>query len=52
MRIGDGDGGAVLNGNGLGKGGAKIRVCLAAVADEPAGVDVEGSVIDVLFAAG
>src|ERR1700728_2784561 len=39
--IGPGDGGAVSNGNGLRKCGAKVRVCPASIADEPAGVDVE-----------
>ena len=39
--IGPGDGGAVGDGNGLRKCGGKVRVCPAAIADEPAGVDVE-----------
>src|SRR5579862_6995150 len=50
--IGDGDGGAVVDGNGLRKRGAKIGVCRAAITDEPAGVDVEvhevGEAADVL----
>jgi hypothetical protein len=41
IRIGDGDSGAVCDSNGLGVRGAKVRVGFAAIADEPAGVDVE-----------
>jgi hypothetical protein len=39
--VGPGDGGAVGDVNGLRKRGAKIRIRRAAIADEPAGVDVE-----------
>ena len=41
IRIGNGDSGAVCDGNGLWKRGAKVRVGFAAIADEPAGVNVE-----------
>jgi hypothetical protein len=40
--IGPGNGGAVGYINSLRKGGAKIRIGRASIADEPAGVDVEG----------
>ena len=50
--IGDRDGGAVVDGDGLRKCGAKVRVSRAAIADEPTGVDVEvheiGEPADVL----
>jgi len=39
--IGPRDGGAVGDSNGLRKRGPKVRVCRAAIADEPAGVHVE-----------
>ena len=41
IRIGDRDSGAVCDSNGLRKRGAKVRVGFAAIAGEPAGVDVE-----------